>query len=340
MGWATVVALSASLLGCSSGKSIQGAGSSFVKPVMDRWVAEYTKNKGGEINYQATGSGNGIDSMIARSVHFGATDAFMTDEQLKKAREAANGGEVLHLPLVMGGIVPAYNLEGIDKPLHFTGEVLADIYMGKITKWNDPKLQALNEGAKLPAEGIAVCGRSDSSGSTNIFTDYLSKVSPEFKEKVGVGTKVDWKVTGENGTSGVAGFLKKTANSLGYIELTYALQNKISYGAVKNQVGEFVLADLNTVKTAAENSLGTIPEDLRFSITNAPGKGAYPISGTTWAVVYVKQPKEEVAKALTEFFTWVIHDDGQKAAEKLHYAPLPAGLVTKIEASLQKITTK
>jgi phosphate transport system substrate-binding protein len=352
-GWAAVaVALLPTLTGCShrgttttDGKvHLRGSGSSFVKPVMDKWIAVYT-SQGGDINYQSVGSGTGVDNMIDRSVNFGATDAILTAVQEKKAAEAKNGGDVLHIPLVMGGIVPAFNLDGVEK-LNFTGEILAEIYMGKLTRWNDPKLVAVNDGVTLPDKEIAVVARSDSSGSTNIFTDFLSKVHPEFKAKVGVGNKVTWRpadaprqVTGEGNTAGVAAFVKKTANSIGYIELTYALQNKIAYGAVKNQEGEFIRADLKSVSKAAENSLANIPDDLRFSITDAPGKGSYPISGTTWAVVFAKQTSADKAKQLGEFFTWVIHD-GQKYAEDLDYAPLPPGLVKKTEAVLKKITAQ
>jgi phosphate transport system substrate-binding protein len=334
-----LVGIALALTGCGGGTgktNLRGAGSSFVKPVMDSWIAAYTKAKGGKINYQATGSGNGIKSMIDRAVDFGGTDAFLSDPDLDRAKNAERGGEVIHIPLVMGGIVPAYNLEGIEKPLNFTGEVLAEIYLKKITRWNDDKIAAINEGVKLPDKEIAVAGRSDSSGSTSIFTEYLSKVHPEFKKKVGTGTKVKWEVTGENGTSGVAGFVKKTANSLGYIELTYALQNNIAYGKVQNQAGEFVQATLDSVSKAAENSLKEIPDDLRFSITNPPGKGAYPISGTTWAVVYTRQPAD-VARQLVDFFTWVSGPEGQDAARELDYAPLPKGLVKKIKAKLDLI---
>jgi phosphate ABC transporter phosphate-binding protein len=329
------------LTGCNTGTNkgevdLRGAGSSFVKPIMDRWTTEYTKLKGGSINYQATGSGAGIRSMIDKSVDFGCTDAFMTQVDLDTARDAKGGGKVLHIPLIMGGIVPAYNLEGVDKPVKFTGEILADIYLGKIKKWNDERLQKINEGLSLPDKDIALVRRSDGSGSTNIFTDYLCKVSDEFKKDIGSGTTVKWKVgSGENGTSGVAGFITKTANSLGYIELTYALQNKVAYGEIKNKAGQFVRADLKSVSKAAENSLKEIPPDLRFSLTDAPGEGSYPLSGTTWAVVYAEQ-SPATAKQLSDFFTWIVHD-GQKYAEGLHYAPLPANLVKRIEETIKAI---
>jgi phosphate ABC transporter phosphate-binding protein len=322
----------------TSMEGLSGAGSSFVKPIMDRWVKEYGTAKGGKVNYQAQGSTAGIKAMIEKAVDFGATDAYLTEEQLAKARDAKGGGTVVHIPLVMGGIVPTYNLEGLKDPLNFTGEVLAEIYLGKITMWNDAKVQAINPGAALPDKKIAVCYRADGSGSTNIFTEYLSKVSPDFKKDVGSGTKVKWPVGGgENGTSGVAGFVSKTPNSIGYVELTYAILNKIPYGKVKNKAGKFVEASLESVREAAAETFKEKepPEDLRFSITDAPGEKSYPLAGTTWAVCYASQPAGTAA-SLVGFFSWVIHD-GQKYASGLHYAPLPDELVKKIDAKLKTI---
>jgi phosphate ABC transporter phosphate-binding protein len=322
----------------TSMEGLSGAGSSFVKPIMERWVEEYAKAKGGKVNYQAQGSTAGIKAMIEKSVDFGATDAYLSTGQLNEARDAKGGGVVVHVPLVMGGIVPAYNLEGLKEPLNFTGEVLADIYLGKIKKWNDARIKEINAGVDLPDKEIAVCYRSDGSGSTNIFTDYLCKVSAEFKKDVGSGTKVKWPVGGgENGTSGVAGFVKKTDNSIGYVELTYAIQNNIPYGKVKNKAGKFVAASLDSVREAAAQTFKEKepPEDLRFSITDAPGEKSYPLAGTTWAVCYASQPAG-TATSLVGFFSWVIHD-GQKYASGLHYAPLPDELVKKIDAKLKTI---
>jgi phosphate transport system substrate-binding protein len=240
----------------------------------------------------------------------------------------------------MGGIVPAYNVEGVKEPLNFTGEVLAEIYMNKIKKWNDPKIKAINEGVALPDATIAFCYRSDGSGSTNIFTDYLCKVSAEFKKEIGSGTSVKWKEgQGENGTAGVAGFVSKTPNSIGYVELTYAIQNNLRHGKVKNKAGKYVAASLESVRAAAEQTFKekAPPEDLRFSITDAPGEGSYPLAGTTWAVCYAEQPPE-TGKHLAAFFSWVVHD-GQQFCEGLHYAPLPASLVKAIDAKIQKIKT-
>jgi phosphate transport system substrate-binding protein len=260
----------------------------------------------------------------------------MKKEQFDKAGTV--GGEVIHIPLVMGGIVPAFNLPGVDS-LNLSGEVLAEIYLGKITKWNDAKIKADNPDVKLPDLDILVVKRADSSGSTNIFTDFLSKVSPDFKKDVGTGTTVKWpegiKGSAEPQTSGVAGFVSKNKGAIGYIELFYALQNKIAFASVKNHEGKFVKANLESVTKAAENSLKNIRDDLRFSLTNAPGAESYPISGTTWAVLYVKQP-EDKAKELVAFLTWVTHD-GQKYCKDLDYAKLPDGLVKKIEAKLKEI---
>jgi phosphate transport system substrate-binding protein len=301
---------------------------------MDKWIDVYGKEKGVKINYQAQGSRAGINQMIDKAVDFGCTDAFMKPEQLDAA--AKKGGDVVHVPLAMIGIVPAYNLEGVDKPVNFSGDVLADIFLGKITKWNDKRLAELNEGVKLPDRDIAVVTRSDSSGSTNIFTEYLSKVSPGWKEQVGSGTAVKWKVgTAENQNAGVAGAISKSPGTIGYVELFYAIEQKIPFGAVKNRAGKFVRADTRSVSKAAEGALKEIPEDLRFTLIDAPGEESYPISGATWAVMYVKQP-EATGRQLVDFFTWVIHD-GQKLAQERDYAPLPKGLVEMTEKRIQMI---
>jgi phosphate transport system substrate-binding protein len=238
----------------------------------------------------------------------------------------------------MGAVVPAYNVPGLDK-LHLSGEVLADVFMGKITKWNDDKIKADNKDAKLPDLNILVVTRADSSGTTNIFTEYLTKVSTDFKTTVGAGTTVKWpkdlKGSAENGTSGVAGFVGKNPGSIGYIELTYAIQNKIAYAGVKNKEGKFITANLESVTKAADNSLKSIKDDLRFSLTNADGAESYPISGATWAVLYVNQADDK-GKELAAFLGWVTHD-GQKYCKDLDYAPLPDGLVKKIDEKLKTI---
>jgi phosphate ABC transporter phosphate-binding protein len=317
--------------------NLKGSGSTFVKPIMEKWVAEYAKvNNTVTINYQGTGSGTGINQMTDKAVDFGCTDAVMKKEQLDKAKEV--GGEVVHIPLVLGAIVPAYNLPGVTD-LNLSGEVLAQIYLGKITKWNDDKIKADNKDAKLPDIDILVATRADSSGSTNIFTDFLSKVSPDFKEAVGVGTTVKWpkgvKGSSEPQTSGVAGFVAKNPGAIGYVELFYAVQNKITYAAVKNKEGKFIKANLDSITKAADNSLKTIREDLRFSLTNAPGAESYPISGATWAVLYTKPP-EDKGKEVAAFLSWATHD-GQKYCKDLDYAPLPKGLVEKIDEKLKTV---
>ena len=284
-GFLAIIFLTAILSGCNGSSStppgggtqvkLSGSGSSFVKPIMDKWVTEYSKlDKDVSINYQSTGSGAGINQMTDSSVDFGCSDAVMKKEQLDAAK--AKGGEVIHIPLVMGAIVPAFNVPGVEQ-LNLSGDVLADIYLGKITKWNDPKIVSDNNDAKLTNLDILVAKRADSSGSTNIFTEFLSKVSPDFKVKVGSGTTVKWpedvKGSAENQNSGVAGFVSKNAGAIGYIELYYALQNKITYAAVKNKEGKFVRANLESVTKAAENTLADVSDDLRFSLTNAAVAG-------------------------------------------------------------------
>ncbi|MFL5245297.1 MAG: phosphate ABC transporter substrate-binding protein PstS [Gemmataceae bacterium] len=323
--------------GCGGGNEkprLNGAGSTFVYPMMSKWASEYDKAKGVEVNYQSIGSGGGIQQMTAKTVDFGCTDGPMNEEQLKKAKET--GGDVVHIPLVMGAVVPAYNLDDVKEPLTFSGPVLADIYLGKIKKWNDKALQDLNPKASLPNKEIAVVHRSDGSGTTYIWVDYLSKVSPEWKKKVGVGTSVDWPCgEGAKGNEGVAGRVKSSSGSIGYIELIYALQTKIEYGQVVNKEGAAIKADLKSVTAASDNVLRNIPDDLRYSITNAEGKDSYPISGTVWAVVYENQPTKN-GQAVVDFLRWITHE-GQQYAEELHYAKLPKGLVERLDKKLDSI---
>jgi phosphate transport system substrate-binding protein len=322
--------------GCAGQREpeIHGGGSSFVNPIMTKWSGVYQKDKGVRVDYTSSGSGNGIQQMIDKKNDFGCTDAPMNEEQMAKAGQS---GEVVHIPLVMGGIVPAYNLKSIDEPLRFTGPVLADIFLGKITRWNDARIAELNPAVKeLPAADIAVVHRSDGSGSTYIWADYLAKVSPEWKERVGVGTDLKWPVgVGAQKNDGVAGQIARTPGSIGYVELIFVLRNQIQYGAVQNREGEFVRADLKSVTTAAAGALTNISDDLRYSLTDAPGKGAYPICGTTWAVMYTNEPGPN-ARLLGDFFHWVTHD-GQEYAAELHYARLPPGLVRRAEELLKKI---
>jgi phosphate transport system substrate-binding protein len=318
---------------------LTGSGSTLIKPVMDKWAEQYTKTKGGQINYQGGGSGAGINQMTDRSVDFGCTDAFMTDQQIEKAKKAKDGGDVIQIPLAMGGVVPAYNLKDVDKPLHFTAEVLAKIYLGKITNWSDPEIKELNKDVKLPDLKIAPVHRSEPSGTTATFTGFLEAASKSWQESgKRHGTTVPWPDgvgTGASGSPGVINFVKNTEGGLCYVELIFAQEANVKYGAVQNKDGHFVLASPETCSKAAAGA--TIPDDLRFSLVNPQPSGAdsYPITAVTWAVMYVNQPPD-TAKHLVDFFTWVIHD-GQKIAEQEKYAPLPPNLVKKSEEKLQMI---
>jgi phosphate ABC transporter phosphate-binding protein len=316
--------------GCGSGKPrLNGAGSTFVFPMMSKWAAEYDKARGVEVNYQSIGSGGGIQQMTAKTADFGCTDGPMNEEQLHKAKET--GGDVLHIPVVMGAVVPAYNLEEVSQPLLFSGPLLADIFLGKIKKWNDKAIQELNSGVTLPDKDIGVVHRSDGSGTTYVWVDYLAKVSPEWKKKVGVATSVDWPVgEGAKGNEGVSGRVKGAPGAIGYIELTYALQNNIKFGSVKNKEGAPIKAALKSVSAAAANALKEIPEDLRYSITDAGGKDSYPISGTVWAVIYVDQPHGK-GQQVVDFLRWTTHE-GQQFCEDLSYTKLPPGLVERVES--------
>jgi phosphate transport system substrate-binding protein len=339
--------LALALLGCGGGRlgddgggggssvtRLNGAGATFIFPLMSKWVAEYEKAKGVQVNYQSIGSGGGIQQMTAQTVDFGCSDAPMNDEQLKKAKESA--GEVVHIPLAMGAAVAAYNLDAVKEPLVFDGTVLADIFLGKITKWNDPALKKLNPDAPLPDMDIAVVHRSDGSGTTYIWVDYLCKVNDEWAKKVGRGTSVNWPVgVGMKGNEGVSGQVARTAGSIGYIELIYALQNKIAFGVVKNREGVPIKASLESVTAAAAASLDKIPDDLRYSLTNALGKDSYPISGTNWGLIYVNQPKDK-GKAVVDFLRWCTHE-GQEFCAGLHYAKLPKVLVERLEKKLESV---
>ena len=321
-------------VGCwSSGKEptrLEGAGSTFVDPMMQKWASLYNTEKSVQINYQAKGSGSGIKMMTDREVDFGCSDAPLNAEQLSKAEKA--GGGVIHIPLCMGAIVPAYNLPGVDD-LVFSGEVLLKIYLGEIKEWNHEAIKKLNPDKKLPPKEIAVAFRSDSSGSTYILTDYFTKIDKD-AWKPGVGTAIQFpRGVGVKGNDGVAGYVKANEGAIGYVELIYAVNNHIAYGSVKNVAGKAVKGDMASVTAAAATA--KVPDDLRYSITNAPGETAYPISGTVWALVYIKQPAAKV-KPLTEFLTWVTHE-GQKYCEKQHYASLPQVLVKKIEEKIKKI---
>jgi phosphate transport system substrate-binding protein len=312
---------------------ITGGGSSFVNPMMTKWASVYKDKASVLVDYTSSGSGNGVRQMIDQKNDFGGTDAPMNDTDLKRAQGI--GGDVVHIPLVMGGVVPAYNLDGIKDRLRFTGAVLADIYLGKITRWNDARLKKLNPGVDLPDLEITVVRRSDGSGTTYIWAEYLAECSKEWKTKVGVATELSWPVgVGKPKSDGIAGYVGRTNGALGYVELIYVLNNDIQFGAVENKAGEFVVATLDSVTKAAD-ALTNIPDDLRFSLIDAPGKGAYPIAGTTWAVMYVKQTPEK-AKLLSSFFHWLTHE-GQDLNETLHYARLSPRLVERVEKQLDRI---
>ena len=333
---AMVLALAAAMIGSASAETnLNGAGATFPNPIYQKWFSEYhNAHQDVQINYQSIGSGGGIQQLTSGTVDFGASDGPMTDEQLSKV-----SGKVFHIPTVLGAVVPMYNINGVTGELKFTGEVLADIYLGNIKKWNDPKLAKDNPGVKFPDEEIVVVHRSDGSGTTYIFTDYLSKVSSAWKDKVGKGTSVNWPAgLGGKGNEGVSGMVKQTEGSLGYVELIYAVSNKMSYGTVQNAAGTFVKASLESV-TAAAASVKDMPEDFRVSITNAPGKDAYPISSFTWLLVPAEWTDAGKEKAFVDFLTWMV-DKGQSMTSALQYAPLPKNVAAKVKARIKEVKVK
>jgi phosphate transport system substrate-binding protein len=318
----------------ASAQALTGSGATFVAPLMSKWSRDYKKAKNIEIDYVAVGSGRGIQQFIEKETDFAFIDAPMKDEQLKAAKD--KGGDVLHIPLVLGGVVAAYNLEGLKEPLRLTGPILAEIFMGKITKWNDAAIKELNPGVELPDVKIEVCQRVDVNRTTAMFTEFLAKISKDWKEQIGSGTQVRWPVgVSYQGTEGLAEAIAKTPGAIGYVDLLYALKYKMTVARIKNQDGVFVLPSLEGVTAAAEDALPDLPDDLRFSVTNVPGKDAYPISGATWVVVYAKQ-KGERGRHLVDFLSWATHD-GQESLADLHYARLPKGLVKKVEKKLMQI---
>jgi phosphate transport system substrate-binding protein len=312
---------------------INGAGATFPYPIYSKWFSEYNKLKPTvEINYQSIGSGGGIRQVTNGTVFFGATDGPMTEDQLQAAP-----GRILHLPTVLGADVPVYNIPGVDADLKFTGPLLADIFLGKVTKWNDQALTKLNPGVQLPATDITVVHRSDGSGTTYIWVDYLAKVSPEWKQKVGVATSVNWPTgVGGKGNEGVSGLVRQTPGSIGYVELIYALQSKIRYGSVQNMAGEFVQANVQSVTAAAAAAAANMPKDFRVSITNAPGKGVYPVASFTWLLLYENPKDKQQARIFIDFLKWML-TDGQKFAAELGYAPLPDAVVKMELDTLAKI---
>ncbi len=340
------VVLAALAVGCGKKgggerASLDAGGATFVQPIMAFWTDEYREitNEKVKINYQGTGSSDGVKKMTSKEFAFGCSDAPMSKKELDDA--TANGGPVIHIPLVVGAVVPVYHVDGLDKPLVFTGPLLADIFLGKVKKWNDPALAALNPSAKLPDLEIQPVFRSEGSGTSYVFSEYLSKVSDEFKSKVGATKAFPDKVgVGKKGSEGVAGHIASTKGAIGYIELTYALDTKATFGSVRNKAGKDVLASLSSVTAAVTAGMGlkqTVTpydlHDLTYNLTDLPGDGVYPITATSFCLLYKKQPSAR-GKALVEFLKWATSEEGQKMSENRNYAPLPADLRAKIAEKL------
>ena len=328
------LALFVSLLGVPvRAQNINAAGATFPYPIYSKWFDEYHKaHPNVQINYQSIGSGGGISQLSARTVDFGASDGPMSDDQLKAA-----GFKILHFPTVLGAAVLTYNIPGVNAELKFTPEAIAGIYLGKVSKWNDPAITGANPGVKLPGDDIVVIHRSDGSGTTFIFTDYLSKVSPEWATKVGKNTAVKWPVgLGGKGSEGVSGLIKQTPDSIGYVELIYAIQNNMPYGLVKNAAGDFVKASLAGVSAAAAGAASNMPDDFRVSIVNAPGKGAYPISSFTWLLIPAQIQDAGKREAIKAFLNWMM-TDGQNDCEPLAYSKLPPAVVAKEKKQIAMI---
>lgn len=332
---AAVAALA--LFACGAGLAAQtlainGAGATFPYPIYSKWFSEYnTLRPNVQINYQSIGSGGGIRQITAQTVFFGATDGPMTSDQLLAAP-----GRILHFPTVLGAVVPIFNVPGVPA-LKFSGSLLADLFLGKITRWNDAAIAKVNPGVTLPNLPVTIVHRAEGSGTTYIFVDFLAKTSPEWKQRVGVANSVNWPAgLGGSGNEGVSGLVKQTPGALGYVELIYALQNKIAYGSVQNLAGEFVTASVASVTAAAAEAVKAMPADFRVSITNAPGKGVYPISSFTWLLFYENPKNKPMAAAMVAFMKWAL-TDGQKMAEGLGYAPLPPAVVALELDALKKI---
>ena len=335
-GTLVVVLALGGMVWAQSSLLINGAGATFPAPIYSKWFDEYHKANGSQFNYQSVGSGAGIKQVTEGTVDFGASDGPMNDDQIKAYR-TKNGAGILHFPTVLGAVVPTYNIPGVSGALNFTPEALSGIFLGRISKWNDPAIAGANKGVNLPGNDIVVIHRSDGSGTTYIWTDYLSKVNSDWKDKVGKGASVNWPVgLGGKGNEGVTGLIKQTPNAIGYVELIYAAQNKVPYGIVKNASGSFVKADLASVTEAAAGAVKTMPEDFRVSITNAPGKTAYPISSFTWLLIPEKFKDTTKRDAIKGFVKWAI-TDGQADVESLSYAKLPKEVVEKELKAINKI---
>ena len=318
-------------MAASAQTTLNGAGATFPYPIYSKWFSEYHKlHSDIQINYQSIGSGGGIRQVTAGTVDFGASDGPMTDEQLSQFK-----GQIFHIPTVLGSVVPAYNIAGLTGEIRFTPELLADIFLGKITNWNDKAIAKVNPDLHLADKNIIIVHRSDGSGTSYIFTDFLSKVSPEWKSRVGKATSVSWPVgIGAKGNEGVAGMVRQMDGAIGYVELIYALQNKISFGPVQNTAGNFVKASLESTTAAA--SMKTMPPDFRVSITHPPGKDSYPIASFTWLLIPAHSKDPAKGKILTDFLTWML-DNGEGMAKDLNYAPLPASVAEKVRAKIKLI---
>jgi phosphate transport system substrate-binding protein len=320
------------LMGAAAAQTnLNAAGATFPYPIYSKWFNEYHKQHPDiQINYQSIGSGGGIRQVLAGTVDFGASDGPMTDDQLAQAKT-----KILHIPTVLGAVVPAYNVPGVKGEIKFTPQALAGIFLGRITTWNDKAIADANPGVSLPGQPIIVVHRSDGSGTTYIWTDYLSKVSPDWKSQVGAKTSVSWPVgLGAKGNEGVAGMVRQMEGAIGYVELIYALQNNISFGSVKNPAGEFVRASLDSTTTAAATA--KMPADFRVSITNAPGKGAYPVASFTWLLIPVQAKDAQRGKIIKDFLTWMV-GDGQNMVTQLSYAPLPKEVAGKVKATIAQV---
>ncbi len=312
--------------------TLNGAGATFPYPMYSKWFSEYhNAHPEIQINYQSIGSGGGIRQVLAGTVDFGASDGPMSDEQLAQSKV-----KILHVPTVLGAVVPAYNVPGVTSEVKFTPEMLSGIFLGKITNWNDKAITSANPDSKFPDQPIIVVHRSDGSGTSYIFTDYLSKISSEWASGPGKGTAIKWPVgLGGKGNEGVAGVVRQMPGAIGYVELIYAVQNKIPYGSVKNAAGDFVKASLESV-TAAAGSVKTMPADFRVSITNAPGKDAYPISSFTWLLIPSQSKDAAKGKIIADFLNWMV-DDGQKMTAALTYAPLPPNVAQKVKDEIKQV---
>lgn len=337
-----------SVLGCSPGENgdssaarssgsvdLTGAGATFPYPLYSKWFNDYAREKGVRINYQSIGSGGGVRQLSEGTVDFGATDGPMSDEELSRATR----GEILHIPSIIGAVVVAYNLEGLSQPLQLTGDLIADIFMGRITKWNDARIAALQPSVTLPNQDIIVVHRSDGSGTTYVFTDYLAKVSRNWASGPGRGKEVQWPVgLGGKGNEGVAGQVKQTPGSMGYVELAYATQNNLQFASVRNKAGNFTAPSIESISAAAAGAMQLVgaDTDFRVSIADATGDASYPISSFTWIILYKNQPNADKGRKLVEFLRWAI-TEGQQAAAALDYAPLPDDVVQAIGHRLDTV---